>query len=99
MFKTVFAIVVCLPGYFGMNCSSECPFPSFGFLCDDACLCNTTECHHVKGCRRNINIERITTVGKYANRIVCYEIHWSNAHYITVLFVLQNNKEDIQCIF
>ncbi|XP_078324062.1 uncharacterized protein LOC144622553 isoform X2 [Crassostrea virginica] len=53
---------VCLPGYFGMNCSSQCPFPSFGVLCSDTCQCNATECNHVNGCQSNINTEKRTTI-------------------------------------
>ena len=67
------ATVVCPPGYYGMNCSSQCPFPSFGVLCSDTCLCNVTECNHVNGCRSNINTEKRITVGKYANRITTIE--------------------------
>ena len=87
---------------YGMNCSSQCPFPSFGVLCSDTCLCNVTECNHVNGCRKELQLVSMLIESQLLS--VCYctrhkEIHWSNAHNITVLFVLQNNKDEIQCIF
>ena len=80
--RNVFAIVACLPGYYGMNCSSQCPFPSFGVLCSDTCQCNATECHHGNGCRKR------TTVGKYANRITTIEclLHKTERNTLVLLF-------------
>lgn len=45
----------CEPGYFGLNCSLNCPTNTFGESCGGVCppLCFEKDCHHVSGCLRN----------------------------------------------
>lgn len=40
----------CHPGQYGINCSSQCPYPSYGKACQKTCSCESSLCHHVKGC-------------------------------------------------
>ena len=49
-------IKACKPGYFGDNCSSQCPFPSFGLQCLDKCNCSQSECDPELGCRKYGNM-------------------------------------------
>lgn len=40
----------CLPGYIGMNCSSKCPFPTYGIKCQEICNCSKEQCDVATGC-------------------------------------------------
>ncbi|XP_062581454.1 uncharacterized protein LOC134243240 isoform X1 [Saccostrea cucullata] len=40
----------CESGYFGVNCSLTCRFPSFGDDCQQQCYCTQQYCHPSKGC-------------------------------------------------
>lgn len=40
----------CLPGYIGMNCTSKCPYPTFGIKCQDTCYCSDNQCDVSTGC-------------------------------------------------
>ncbi|XP_062581429.1 uncharacterized protein LOC134243214 [Saccostrea cucullata] len=40
----------CVSGYFGVNCSRTCRFPSFGDDCQQQCYCTPKYCHPSKGC-------------------------------------------------
>lgn len=46
----LFDNIECLPGYIGMNCSSKCPFPSYGTICQDTCNCSDEQCDVTTGC-------------------------------------------------
>lgn len=39
-----------MPGYTGMNCSSKCPYPSFGRKCQELCNCSENQCDISRGC-------------------------------------------------
>ncbi|XP_056020590.1 uncharacterized protein LOC125664814 [Ostrea edulis] len=45
----------CLPGYFGINCSQQCRFPSYGGECQNICSCEPASCHHAIGCKEMNN--------------------------------------------
>lgn len=40
----------CMPGYTGMNCSSKCPYPSYGTNCQGFCNCDSNQCDASRGC-------------------------------------------------
>ncbi|XP_062585882.1 multiple epidermal growth factor-like domains protein 10 isoform X1 [Saccostrea cucullata] len=42
--------VECLPGYFGINCSATCFFPSYGRHCQKLCNCSSELCDFSTGC-------------------------------------------------
>lgn len=42
--------VECIPGYRGLDCSSECPYPSYGRKCDGICNCSKIHCDVSTGC-------------------------------------------------
>lgn len=44
----------CSPGYFGINCTLPCRYPSYGIDCQSECECNKTQCDNTIGCRSNI---------------------------------------------
>ncbi|XP_062587050.1 platelet endothelial aggregation receptor 1-like isoform X2 [Saccostrea cucullata] len=52
-----FAVRECKIGYYGMNCSSPCPPPTFGLDCQTLCPCENDICNHITGCM----LERGTT--------------------------------------
>lgn len=45
----------CEVGYKGVDCETECPFPSYGRECQLICACEETDCDFVNGCRRSLN--------------------------------------------
>ena len=51
-------IKACPLGYFGNNCSVQCPHPSFGLFCGETCNCSQSECDPALGCSKYDN-ERI----------------------------------------
>ncbi|XP_056000573.1 uncharacterized protein LOC125653700 [Ostrea edulis] len=40
----------CVPGFYGYNCTSECPYPRYGWRCGFWCTCPISECNHQYGC-------------------------------------------------
>lgn len=47
----LFNYIDCLPGYTGKNCSSKCPYPSYGTKCQGICNCDSNQCDASRGCR------------------------------------------------
>ena len=45
----------CPGGYFGNNCSVQCPYPSSGVFCRDICYCSESDCDPVLGCKKDID--------------------------------------------
>lgn len=47
----LFCCSECSIGFYGLYpICKECPFPSFGFMCQYLCDCNNDTCDHVTGC-------------------------------------------------
>lgn len=57
----MFINLVCLSGYYGMNCSSRCIYPFYGQHCQNTCECNVTDCNHVHGCQGDRSGKESTT--------------------------------------
>lgn len=45
-------LIACRAGYYGKNCSDNCPFPRYGLRCLLNCNCAKRVCHHVDGCKQ-----------------------------------------------
>lgn len=43
-----------MPGYTGIECTFECPYPSFGNDCQGYCSCSIELCDVARGCRSPI---------------------------------------------
>lgn len=43
--------IECMPGYTGLNCSSKCPYPTYGRHCQGLCNCREILCEVSFGCR------------------------------------------------
>ena len=41
----------CQPGYGGPNCTSFCPYPTYGDRCQGICDCDNNSCDVTTGCR------------------------------------------------
>ncbi|XP_048769999.2 platelet endothelial aggregation receptor 1-like [Ostrea edulis] len=50
----------CSPGYFGVNCSTQCPYPLYGHTCQSVCLCNMDACSPANGCLHVVTAEATT---------------------------------------
>lgn len=48
--KIIYIDLVCMPGYFGLNCTNKCPYPSYGERCQGYCDCSNTTCNGSTGC-------------------------------------------------
>uniref|UniRef100_A0A8W8JIB5 Uncharacterized protein n=1 Tax=Magallana gigas TaxID=29159 RepID=A0A8W8JIB5_MAGGI len=46
----------CMPGYGGVNCSSLCPYPYYGFNCQRTCNCSRNLCDVSTGCIRIVTV-------------------------------------------
>lgn len=46
----VLFISVCMPGYIGLNCTTNCPYPSYGERCQGYCDCEYDTCDVSTGC-------------------------------------------------
>lgn len=46
----------CSPGYTGIECTLQCPYPLFGKDCQKLCKCLETECSFVSGCLKSKNM-------------------------------------------
>lgn len=44
-----------MPGYIGMNCSSKCPYPTYGIKCQEICNCSKEACDLTTGCSAAIS--------------------------------------------
>lgn len=42
----------CMPGYSGVNCSLQCPYPSYGVNCQKICNCIQELCDVSTGCQQ-----------------------------------------------
>lgn len=49
-FNITFHIPACMPGYIGINCTSKCPYPTYGHGCQGFCDCNEVMCDVSNGC-------------------------------------------------
>lgn len=45
-----YLITECTPGYTGPNCTSSCPYPTYGDRCQGYCDCTNVTCDVSKGC-------------------------------------------------
>lgn len=41
----------CKPGYTGLNCTVQCPYPTYGEKCQGYCDCSNESCDKSLGCR------------------------------------------------
>lgn len=39
-----------MPRYVGLNCTTKCPYPSYGEKCQEYCNCNYDTCDVSTGC-------------------------------------------------
>ena len=44
-------LLECHPGYIGPNCTIQCPYPTYGELCQGYCNCRKENCDVSTGCR------------------------------------------------
>lgn len=40
----------CMQGYHGVNCTMQCPFPTYGIRCQKYCTCSKDLCDVSTGC-------------------------------------------------
>ncbi|XP_078314752.1 uncharacterized protein LOC144619743 isoform X2 [Crassostrea virginica] len=55
----------CIPcdiGFVGLNCATQCSYPSFGRECQSECKCNKTLCNHAYGCLSTTDINKAVEV-------------------------------------
>lgn len=41
----------CEPGYFDVNCTQRCKYPTFGVQCQNICSCQEKLCNFSSGCK------------------------------------------------
>lgn len=46
----VFTADSCPDGYYGEYRNKKCSFPTFGYSCQQTCLCSKSRCHFSTGC-------------------------------------------------
>lgn len=45
-----------MPGYIGINCTSKCPYPTYGHGCQGLCDCDENMCDVSTGCEPNTTV-------------------------------------------
>lgn len=50
MWLVFFYYIGCKPGYFDVNCSQKCIFPTYGVKCQERCSCQKEFCNFSSGC-------------------------------------------------
>lgn len=46
-------LLECSIGYTGINCKEQCPYPTYGEICQKICKCESTLCDFSTGCKPN----------------------------------------------
>lgn len=46
----VLFILECMPGYVGLNCTTKCPYSTYGERCQGYCYCSNNTCDVSLGC-------------------------------------------------
>lgn len=49
-FYLVLFLLECIAGYIGLNCTTTCPYPSYGKRCQGYCNCSNETCDVSTGC-------------------------------------------------
>lgn len=49
MYKMFFS--ECMPGFTGLNCTTKCPYPTYGVRCQGYCDCSNAMCDVFTGCK------------------------------------------------
>lgn len=60
---TFLNLLECSPGYFGPNCTFQCPYPTYGEECQRYCDCANYSCDFATGCA-------LLTTGTYFDILV-----------------------------
>ncbi|XP_052690832.1 scavenger receptor class F member 1-like [Crassostrea angulata] len=63
----------CMPGYSGLNCTTRCPYPFYGYRCQGNCDCSNDTCDVSTGCR-TITTGQFNYQNVYIYLYFCYEI-------------------------
>lgn len=50
MFYIGISILACMAGFYGVNCTKACRYPSYGNDCQQRCNCAEHQCHVIIGC-------------------------------------------------
>lgn len=68
----------CMPGYTGIDCTFECPYPSLGNDCQGYCSCSIELCDVARGCR-NLKLESTFTSKDLrsltAGTVISFKLH------------------------
>lgn len=48
-----YMLLECSIGYTGINCQEQCPYPTYGEICQKICSCNRSLCDFSTGCKPN----------------------------------------------
>lgn len=62
---------LCRPGYIGKNCTSSCPYPTYGHGCQGICDCGKDKCDVSTGCESNITVCSPGYIGINCTTINC----------------------------
>ena len=77
----------CKSGYFGPNCTLQCPPNTYGNNCAGSCTptCAVIDCHHIYGCK---GWEENTSTGMYYFKTSCkLKIHENISKYVNLTMI------------
>lgn len=80
-----------MPGYTGIECTFECPYPSFGNDCQGYCRCSIELCDVARGCRSPKLENTFTSQGLRsltAGTVISYKLHVNEYHELILLVLL-----------
>ncbi|XP_062577923.1 uncharacterized protein LOC134239796 [Saccostrea cucullata] len=59
----------CRPGYFDLNCSKKCGYPTYGEQCQKICRCTRTQCNFSHGCIVNFKVSDESSLNLFSPRL------------------------------
>lgn len=72
-----------MQGFTGENCSSSCPYPTYGNECQNLCNCSKDMCNVSTGCQNSTQVCLIYSIKiiNYAQNTFYKQVDYSNALY------------------
>lgn len=83
-------LLECNIGYTGINCEDQCPYPTYGEICQKVCSCDSTLCDFSTGCKPNRKLIYIMRLKDWYERTFILLFLNKNDTNINILVIMYN---------